>query len=237
MTASGDGGYDVGAPRDPERWQSPPRGRVLCFAPHPDDEVIGPGGTLALHRGQGDPVRVVLATDGTAGDPDGHYDAASYTSRRRDESRAGLAELGVDDVVFWGYPDSCVVAESDLEGIARRVEAEVASFAPAVVYLPWAGERNSDHRALHAAVSRALLRVGFDGMALGYEVWTPMDPDVVLEITTVIERKRAAIRRYETQLRYVDYEHVICGLSAYRSLLFQKGRGHAEAFRRIGGGP
>jgi len=228
-------GYDVTAPRDPERWQAPPRGRALCFAPHPDDEVIGPGGALAMHRAQGDPVRVVLATDGVAGDPDGHYDPAGYAERRRAESRAGLAQLDVDDVDFWGYPDSCVVTESDLEGIARRAHDELGAFAPDVVYLPWEGERNADHRALYAGVLRALERLAFTGSVLGYEVWTPMDPDAVLDITPAVEHKRAAIRCYATQLRYVDYEHVILGLNAYRSLLFQRGRGHAEAFRRIGG--
>lgn len=222
--------YDVAAPRDPERWDAPPAGRVLCFAPHPDDEVIGPGGALALHRLQGDPVRVVVATDGTGGDPDLRFDRARYAATRREESAAGLAELGVADVTFWGYPDSCVVTDADLAGIVQRAAAEVAAFAPEVVYLPWSDERHSDHRALHAGVRRALAQR--DGpLAFGYEVWTPMDPDVVLDVSAVIERKRAAIRCHATQLRYVDYEHVICGLNAYRSLLFQRGRGHAEAFQ------
>ncbi|MFK7743149.1 MAG: PIG-L deacetylase family protein, partial [Planctomycetota bacterium] len=60
-----------GQPARPVLWRKPPHGRVLVFAPHPDDEVAGPGGILALHQQNGDAVRVVVTTDGTNGDPDG----------------------------------------------------------------------------------------------------------------------------------------------------------------------
>ncbi len=229
--------YDPSPPRDAERWTAPPAGRVLCFVPHPDDETIGPGGALALHVAQGDQVRVAIATDGTAGDPDGHFPAEGYAARRRGEARAALQELGVEDVTFWGYPDNQVVQPADLEGVTLRAVQELEASRPEVVYLPWPGERNGDHRALAAGVCAALGRIGFAGTALGYEVWTPFDPDAVLDITAVVERKRAALRRHVTQLRYVDYEHVILGLNAYRSLLHGGGRGYHEGFVRIEVGP
>ncbi|MDA0374990.1 MAG: PIG-L family deacetylase [Planctomycetota bacterium] len=229
-------GYQVAGSPLAEFRVAPVPGPVLCFAPHPDDEVIGPGGVLARHVLQGDAVRVVLATDGTAGDPDRRFGTVDeLRAHRREESRAGLAELGVIDVVFWGYPDGCVVTADDVEGIARRAAEDLSAFRPRTVYLPWSGEGHSDHRALHAGVCAALDRLDFDGEALGYEVWTAMDPDVVIDTTAAEGRKRNAIRRYATQLAYVDYEHVIFGLNAYRSLAFQAGRGFAEAFERLGG--
>ena len=50
---------DPALPPRPDLWREVPHGRVLVFAPHPDDEVAGPGGTLARHVAAGDPVRVV----------------------------------------------------------------------------------------------------------------------------------------------------------------------------------
>ena len=70
-------------PPMPEIRKAPLSGRVLCLAPHPDDEAAGPGGALVKHRRQGDPVRVALATDGIAGDPDGRYDQATYAEGGR----------------------------------------------------------------------------------------------------------------------------------------------------------
>ncbi len=217
----------------PEIYTAPPRGRVLCFAPHPDDEAAGPGGTLLLHRRQGDPVRIVLATDGVAGDPDGRYDAATYTDRRRSESRAGMAHLDVTDFEFWGFPDSCVITDDDIEQVSLRVSAVVGAYEPAVVYAPWEGEGNSDHRALYCSVVRGLARIGFGGQVFGYEIWNAMVPDVIVDITPVAEEKRAAMREYESQLAYVDYLHPVLGLNAHRSMLFNKGRGYGEAFRVV----
>jgi LmbE family N-acetylglucosaminyl deacetylase len=225
--------YDVAASPEPEFRRAPERGRVLCFAPHPDDEVIGPGGALCLHRRQGDPVRVIVATDGTAGDPDRRFDPSTYRERRRAESRAGLAWLDVADVAFWGLPDNCVVRSEDIAGVTERAVAELVSFAPEVVYLPWEGEAHSDHRALHLTVVRSLARVGFTGHAFGYEVWTPMVPDRILDIRDVAEQKRRAIACYASQIAYVDYDHTIFGLHAHRSLQFNRGRGYCEGYRRV----
>ena len=48
----------------PETVQRPRRGRVLLLAPHPDDDILGAGGTCALHVEQGDPVHVLVAYSG-----------------------------------------------------------------------------------------------------------------------------------------------------------------------------
>ena len=229
------------APRDdrnlvpalPEFRTAPPAARVLCFAPHPDDEVIGPGGALRLHRLQGDAVRVIVATDGVAGDPDGRFSRSDYGERRRGESRRGLRVLDIEDLHFWGLRDSCVITEGDLDGVAARVSSAIAEFGPGLVYLPWEGESHSDHRALYSGVLRGMRRASYRGLAWGYEVWNAMLPDVLLDITDVAEAKRSAILCYETQLAYADYIHPIFGLNAHRSLLFRHGRGYCEGFRIV----
>ena len=216
----------------PQIRRTPPRGRVLCVAPHPDDECIGPGGSLALHCAQGDPVRVVLGTDGQAGDPDGRY-GAGYAERRRAESRAGGRELGVTDIVFWGFPDSCVITENDLETIARRIEQEIAIYQPSIVYGPWEGEGNTDHRALYCGLVRALKRCRFGGEVLAYEIWNLMVPDVIHDVSSVIDKKERAIRCFETQMAYTDILRPTLGLNASRSMIFNRGKGYGEAFRRV----
>ena len=224
-------------PTLPEFRRQPHAGRVLVFVAHPDDECAGPGGTLLLHRRQGDPVRVVIATDGRAGDPDRRYDAATYVARRQRESRTAMAHLDVDDFVFWGFPDDCVIVDNDIETVAHKVAEEVAAYRPDTVYLPWEGEGNSDHRAIHCGGVRGLRRCAFAGRVYGCETWSAMVPDLVLDITDVAEHKRRALLCYESQLAYVDYVHPLFGLNAYRSLQFNRGRGFCEAFRVVRLGP
>ncbi|MCA8948775.1 MAG: PIG-L family deacetylase [Planctomycetes bacterium] len=206
---------------------------MLAFAPHPDDEIAGPGGCLALHRRAGDPVRVVVASTGAAGDPEARFDAATYAARREDESRRGLAEIGVGDAVYWRLPDNCVLSDSDYELGFELATAAIREYRPDVVYLPWEAEGHPDHHALHRIVIEALRRSTFVGLAFGYEVWNAMVPDVVVDITAVAEQKRRGIRAHATQTAYVDFEHTILGLNAYRSMVHARGRGYCEGLRRI----
>ncbi len=217
----------------PEVRRAPPRGRVLCLAPHPDDECIGPGGSLAMHRAQGDEVRVVIGTDGQAGDPEARFDPQTYVERRRAESRAGGRELGVTDIVFWGFRDSCVITDSDVETIALRIVQEIDSYRPTIMYGPWEGEGNSDHRALYCGFVRALDRCRFAGEALAYEIWNLMVPDVLHDVSSVIDQKERAIRCFESQLSYTDVLRPTLGLNASRSMIFNRGVGYGEAFRRV----
>jgi len=222
-------------PPAPVLWRAVPRGRVLVFAPHPDDEVAGPGGVLAMHREQGDPVRVVVTTDGTSGDPDRRYAAGSYAELRRGESRAGLRLLGVDDVQFWGFPDGHVLAEPDLELGVQLATAALDAFLPDVVYLPWEHDGHTDHHAAHLVVTRTLDRRGFRGLALGYEVWNAMIPDVVVDVSAAFAKKRAAMLAHGSQIAYTQYDHCISGLAAFRSQHHLHGRGYGEAFRCVRG--
>ena len=77
-------------PPEPEWLRDVPRGRVLAFAPHPDDEVAGPGGCLALHARAGDPVRVVVALPVSRAYLDAHR---RFAPAAREAYRARLAEL------------------------------------------------------------------------------------------------------------------------------------------------
>lgn len=217
----------------PEIRRTVPRARVLCLAPHPDDECIGPGGSLAMHRAQGDAVRVVIGTDGQAGDPDRRFDPATYGARRRAESRAGLGELGVDDVAFWGLPDSCVITENDLDMLAQRIGDEIEASRPDLVYAPWEGEGNDDHRALYVGLMRALKRRRPQVEVLGYEIWNLMLPDVLHDVSGVVDKKERAIRSFETQMAYTDILRPTLGLNASRSMIFNRGVGYGEAFRRV----
>jgi LmbE family N-acetylglucosaminyl deacetylase len=225
-------GEALAAPRWPEIWLRPPAGRVLCFAPHPDDEVAGPGGALALHRRLGDPVRVVVATDGGAGDPDRRFDPAGYAAARRAESSQALGLLGVTDVRFWGFPDGAVVTGRDLAEVAARAAAETAELRPEVVYLPWDGELHADHLALHLGVLDGLRQCSFAGTVLAYEIWSAMLPDALLDISTVADAKWRALGCYGTQLAYFDLVAPIRGLNTHRGLLAPRGTRFAEAYRR-----
>jgi len=136
--------------------------RTLVVAPHPDDESIAAGGLLQRAVAAAGEVRVVFVTDGDNNPWPLRYlkrklwisdaDRAEWGALRREESRRGLATLGIppSSAVFLGYPDKMLlrmVRAGDLrvrEALASIIEA----FAPSTVVLPSVFDLHSDHRAI-----------------------------------------------------------------------------------------
>jgi LmbE family N-acetylglucosaminyl deacetylase len=196
------------------------------LAPHPDDESIGCGGAIALHRRQGDRVKIVFATDGGAGDPLGNYAGSDYPALRRAEARRAGEILGVSDLVFWNYEDGKLAAARDL---ADRLGELFVAEKPDIVYRPSVREIHLDHWALGVAVERALQAYFGPVAAYAYEIWGTVQPTHVIDITAIWDVKRKAIEEYESQLRYNDYLHMIAGLNAYRTIHLPSAR-YVEAF-------
>jgi LmbE family N-acetylglucosaminyl deacetylase len=213
-------------PEPPIVLTAPPSGRVLVLVPHPDDESLGCGGAVALHRRQGDPVRIVFATGGGAGDPLGHYAGSDYVAIRREEARRAAEVLGASDLVFWNYDDGKLAEARDL---ADRVGTLLASERPDLIYRPSIREIHPDHWALGVAVARALQRHAGAPTAFAYEIWATVQPTHVLDITGVWDLKRKAVEQHQSQLRYNDYLHMVAGLNAYRTIHVPSAR-YVEAF-------
>jgi LmbE family N-acetylglucosaminyl deacetylase len=218
----------------PETLAAPPRGRVLALVPHADDDVIGCGGTCALHAAQGDPVRIVVIYSGVAGDPDRRHEPGELARRRQDEARRGGAHLGLADYAFWGYPEGHVPGLAELLVPARRVAETVASYRPDHVYAPWVGEHHVDHHVAARVARMGLYLARYSGAAWGFEVWTPLVPTRIVDITSVYERKVAALREHASQLEYTDHVHKALGMHAQRSLYLPAGSRYGEAFRPLG---
>ena len=218
----------------PEALACPPRGRVLILAPHPDDDVIGCGGTACLHAEQGDPVHVLVVFDGRRGDARGEHDPGEYVERRRAEARAAGAHLGLADYEFWSYPEGHEASDEELLAAAHRIAARVRELRSDVVYAPWVGEHHLDHHMLGRAAQLALVLSGFRGEAWGYEVWTPLVPVRIVDVTAVQERKVAALKEHRSQIEIHDIVHKALAITAQRAMYLADDARHGEAFAALG---
>jgi LmbE family N-acetylglucosaminyl deacetylase len=222
----------------PRTLDGPPEGRkVLVVAPHPDDETVGLGGTLALHARRGDDVQVVFATTGVHGDVSKDLTPEEYVALRQAEARAAAAELGLGELVFWPFPDSCVVTTQDLEHITNMMCEVYRSFGPDLVYAPHVAESHSDHHFVARAVEAAHRTAGQGARLLGYEVWTTMAPDLLVDVSPVYEQKRRAIACYASQLEHSDILGATEGMNRYRAVMLpdagNEGTRRAEAFLEL----
>jgi LmbE family N-acetylglucosaminyl deacetylase len=221
----------------PELSSEPPPGRrVLILAAHADDETFGCGGALALHARRGDDLLLAVLTRGDRGDPEGLYRDTDYVELRRDEARAAAADLGIQDVRFFDYPDQMgTEGRHLLPDLARDVQGLVDEFGPDLVYHPWAGEAHPDHWILALATEDVARKTSPEVLFVGYEIWSVFLPDLVVDVGPVYDRKEAAMSRYESQLRYYDYVPICHALDTYRTLFWPTAR-YCEAFVRRRGG-
>ncbi|MFT7540694.1 MAG: LmbE family N-acetylglucosaminyl deacetylase [Gammaproteobacteria bacterium] len=219
----------------PQQLDGPTPGRVLILAPHPDDDVIGMGGSAALHVEQGDDVHVIVVYSGLSGDPEQRWDPSEYGPMRQREARAGGAHLGLSSYEFWDYPEGHSPAPYEVLKAAVHLGECIQKLAPDVVYCPWIGEHHLDHHVLARVTRLALARIKFAGTAWGYEVWSPLIPTHVINIDSVFERKVTALREHKTQLDYVDIVHKGLAVNGQRSIYVAGDCRQAEGLAPLGG--
>lgn len=197
----------------------------MVLAPHFDDETIGCGGTISEHTGLGHKATVVYLTDGRAGNPNGFY--PDITSVREKEAQKACGLLGVSDIRCLNQPDGKLKSSPRL---CKQIEDIIIDVNPDTVMLPWFLDDNKDHMVSNIILKDVIPNIPFDFRIYSYEVWTALCPNVTVDISGVIQKKKNALEAYTSQLRYHDFVNTTLGLNQYRSVYNLNGQGFAEAF-------
>ena len=202
------------------------RQNVLVVAAHPDDEVIGVGGTIAQHAAAGDAVYVVVLTEGTSAQ---YRDDWEKIAARKKEQTIRVAELlGVTEVFTGDFPEMRLDALPIYE-ITRFLEKVVAQVKPNIVYTHHFAELNRDHRTAYEATTVAVRPFVLPSLKrlLCYQVDTlqhwghgPAQYNVYTDITKHLEIKLEAMSIYETEIR--EYPHPR-SLEAMRQIAYRNG--------------
>lgn len=199
------------------------KGPWLVFAPHADDESFGMGGTIVKAVSAGIAVHVVIMTDGALGGG-----SADLVQVRRQEATRAAELLGTQPPVFLDYPDRGLkVDDTSIE----RVREQIKPISPAVVFFPGCFELHPDHRATAALVWRALRGIqDSEIIPVSYEVLVQSPVNVLVDISACMEKKKAAMSVYASQLSENRYIDIATSLNQLRSLTLCGDISHAEAF-------
>jgi LmbE family N-acetylglucosaminyl deacetylase len=218
---------------------------VVCA--HPDDEVLGCGGTMAMLADQGRPVHVLLLADGETARPG---PAPGQVLERGNAARRAAAVLGCASVQVEALPDNRLDGVELLD-VVRIIEAFLCACGATTVFTHHRGDVNIDHRRVHDAVLAACRPVpgAMVEELLFFEVpssteWRPpgsgpvFEPNWFIDISRTLDRKLAALKEYEQELRPFPHPR---SLEAVQSLARWRGASAgmqaAEAFmlgRKLG---
>ncbi len=215
---------------------------ILIVAAHPDDEVLGCGGTIAKHVASGDNLHLVFMADGV-GARDGNVPLE--LQERMQATQRAAAILGVNDPHFLGLPDNSMDG-MPLIDIVRPLERIIQMIKPQVIYTHHYGDLNIDHRLTHQAVMTACRPQPSSHVyeILCFEVmssteWAtpglaPFLPNVFVDISAYWDIKSKALEAYSAELRPPPHSRSMLGLES-----LARHRGHsvgvnmAEAFTLV----
>ncbi len=214
--------------------------KTLVVAPHPDDEILGPGGTLLRRKSEGGTVGWLVVT-------------ALATSKNADLERKQAREIEIESVRtalginvkdswFLNYPTTRLdtVPMGDLVTAVSQV---IQDFEPEEILVPFWGDAHSDHRVVFDAVAACTkwFRYPFIKRVLAYETLSEtdasigrrdaFDPNVFIDISEWLEDKIRILKYYESELGEFPFprsEEAVRALSQVRGAA--SGFVAAEAF-------
>jgi LmbE family N-acetylglucosaminyl deacetylase len=181
--------------------------RILVIAAHPDDELLGCGGTVALHTRAGDEVTSVIVCEGES------LRYGPGGAGQADAIRSAATTLGVTDVRTLGFADQRLETLA-LTDIITPLEKIVAEVQPRTVYCQYGYDINRDHQILFKALLVAVRpTVSCIRSVLAFDTASSTEwayprtftADTWVDISTTLDAKLAAMACYESEVR--DYPH------------------------------
>lgn len=181
---------------------------ILVIAPHPDDEVLGCGGTLTQHASNGDQVYVIIVTRGT---PELYSD--QQIENVRNEARAAHNMIGVSETVFLDFhaPELDITPQA---AISRMLAKYIKKIEVDTLYLPHRGDIHHDHVAVFNAGLVAARPVGnytvkeiYAYETLSETEWAPpfgddaFIPTHFVDISDTLSVKQAALSCFKSQVK------------------------------------
>jgi LmbE family N-acetylglucosaminyl deacetylase len=186
--------------------------RIAVIGAHPDDELLGAGGTLARHVRAGDEAHAIVVADGA-----GSRYPDELVQRLQKQAARAAELIGFASLCFLAMPDQRLDSVPLIE-LTQHLEAVLDEIGPEIVYTHFPEDVNTDHGIVARAAWTAcrpyrrpqVRRFAVFETPSSTEWAWPLDgaqqqPNLFVDVTETLDIKIAAMECYETELR--DYPH------------------------------
>lgn len=188
--------------------------KILAIVAHPDDEIIGLGGTLAKHIKIGDEVKVIILGDGKTSRYQQYKEIDPVQKESSDkETSAALKKLGITNFTKKTLPDNRFDSLPLLD-IVKIISEQIQSFYPDIIYTHHYGDLNIDHQKTSEAViiSTRPTEYPYLNRLLMFETLSATEmsgprnthaflPNVFRDISNELNQKLEAMNCYQSELK------------------------------------
>lgn len=188
--------------------------KVLVVAAHPDDEILGCGGTMARLAGEGHEVRIAILAEGMSARSARREEADQKQMQHlHAQAQQAADKVGARELVLCKLPDNRLDTVPLLE-VVKLVEDLVDRIRPEIIYTHHPGDLNVDHGVVHRAVLTATRPMNGQCVREIYAFEVPSStewafqrlepsfrPNVFVDIADSLETKVAALGCYGTEIR------------------------------------
>lgn len=187
--------------------------RVLVVAAHPDDEILGLGGTIRNYFEKGYEIHCIIIAQGMKSRS---HQTLSLTKLKENAIKSSK-HVGYKSVEFFDFPDNELDSITTLD-VTRVIEEKIEVFLPNIVFTHHNGDKNLDHRIIYDATLSATRPYAKHTVEELYAYETPSStewnfsntsssfiPNIFIDVSNSINYKLAAMKEYVSEIR--DYPH------------------------------
>lgn len=221
---------------------------ILVVAAHPDDEILGVGGSVARHVANGDKVYAIILGEGQTSRGEHREDISKEVVESLHKNTMESAKaVGYSDIFFADFPDNRF-DQVDLLDIVKAVEHKIRELKPDIIYTHYSGDLNIDHQYTARAVLTATRPIGdycvkevyaFETLSssewnFDYSAQPAFCPNVFVDITDYYDKKEQAMNCYVSELCEFPHPRSLTGMDVLsRTRGMAAGMQRAEAFMLV----
>ena len=198
----------------------PTKGNILILSPHPDDEIIGAGGTLiAAVKKNKSKVHCIFFS--------------SYNRNKKlieNEIKKVSKFVNFTYTCLKYFPDNFKIEDSTLKKIAEKIN----NLKPKKVFLPFLFDDHDDHRRVNEIILKIIEKNYINKLNFeiwGYQGYSTFPCNVIVDISENFNKKILALKKYKSQIEKKNLPHFALGLAAFNSrFINSKDRCYGESF-------
>ena len=180
-----------------------PRQNILVFCAHSDDQIIGPGATLAKYAREGKNIYTIIFSYGEAALAWWRPEVAIKT--RVKEAKKADKVIGGKGVVFFGLKENKFLEQAEERNLFKKIQKIIEEKKPVKIFTHSSEDPHPDHRAVYKIIIEALDKSKYKCDLFSFAIWNPFTfrrthfPKMYVDITDTFKIKLKALKVFESQ--------------------------------------